>query len=366
MKIAFVLPNLQAGGGCRSQIVLANNLLDRGHEVFVIVPKGSVSKFPTQINAKIVEVGLPLSNAYLGALVNYPLIGLSLGRYDAVIVSFSIVVWFTFLFAWLFGAKFFYFAQSYDPLLLDQAKISSRFLLWLYKFMARLSYELPLKLVVNSRWTGQMIAKNTFKQISCEVVNNSVDLSVFNCSQQCKRDEKRECKQVLVLGKIQKYKGLDDLIAALCVLNRSYKNFELLIMSPDKLDMKDSFPFEVRTIHPEDDDAIVEAYCGADVFVSPSWYEGFSNPPLEAMACGIPVVLTDSGGVREYAVHGYNCLMSAPRQPEGLAENIKLILQDRELALRLAQNGLETAKTFTIEKSVDKLERVLMQEVAEG
>ena len=231
--------------------------------------------------------------------------------------------------------------------------------------MARLSYELPLKLLVNSRWTGQMIAKNTFKKISYQVLNNGVDLSVFNCSQQCKREAKRECKQVLVLGQIQKYKGLDDLIAALHLLNRSYKEFELLIMSPDRVDIKDNLPFKVQIIHPEDDAAIAKAYCRADVFVSPSWYEGFANPPLEAMACGTPVVLTDSGGVREYAVHGYNCLMSAPRQPERLAENIKLVLQDKDVALRLAHNGIETAKAFTWKKSIDELEGVIMQEVGE-
>ena len=91
-------PNLKPGGGNRSQIMLANGLVAKGHHVSIIVPKGLVSKFPSQINAEILEVGLPLSNRYLGALVNYPLIGLSLGSYDAVIVTFSIVVWFTFFF----------------------------------------------------------------------------------------------------------------------------------------------------------------------------------------------------------------------------------------------------------------------------
>lgn len=359
MKIGFVLPNLKTGGGNRAQIMLANGLLAKGHEVSIIVPKGLVSKVPSQINAKIVEVGLPLSRAYLVALFNYPLIGLSLGRYEAVIVTFSIIVWFTFFFTWLFGTKFFYFARSYDPLILDQTKIGSRFLLWLYKFVARLSYALPLKLVVNSKWTGQMIAKNTLKKISYQVVNNGVDLSVFNCSQQCKRDGQRKYKQILVLGKTQEYKGLDDLYVALDILAQKDYKFKLIIMTPDKLTLPQNLSFRAELVYPKDDVAIANAYRAADVFVSPSWYEGFCNPPLEAMACGTPVALTDSGGVREYAIHRYNCLMSPPKKTDELADNINLLLTDEILAANLVQNGLDTACKFTWDRSVEELEKIL-------
>jgi len=361
MKIAFISPNLKAGGGNRSQIMLANGLAERGHNVSIIVPRGLVSKTPLHIGVKIIEVGFPISSFYLSALVNYPLIGLSLGRYDAVIVTFSIIVWFTFFFTWLFGTKFFYFARSYDPLILDQTKIGSRFLLWLYKFMARFSYELPLKLVVNSIWTGRMISENTFKKVSYQVVNNGVDLSVFNCSQQCERDIKRKCKQILVLGKIQKYKGLDDIFTALRILAQKNYSFELVIMTPDDIRVNDALPYKVKFIRPVNNEEIAKAYKNADVCVSSSWYEGFCNPPLEAMACGTPVAATDSGGIREYATHEYNCLMSPAREPESLAKNIEILLTNNDVASRLVQNGLKTAQEFTWEKSVEKLEKILIR-----
>jgi len=361
VKIAFLQPNLKAGGGNRSQIVLANGLMERGHDVSIIVPKGLVSKTPLQIKARIEEVGFPISNLYLSALVNYPLIGFSLRKYDAVVVTFSIIVCFTFLFTWLFGTKFFYFARSYDPLILDQTKIGSRCLLWLYRFMARLSYEIPLKLIVNSKWTGQMIAKNTFRKATYQVVSNGVDLSVFNCSQQFEGDSEKECKQILVLGKIQEYKGLGDLYAALEILIRKQSNFELVIMTPDEIQVRDSLLYKATIVRPTNDQEIAMAYKNADVFVSSSWYEGFCLPPLEAMACGTPVALTDSGGVREYATHEYNCLMSPAREPEKLAKNIEVLLTDNVLASRLVQNGLNTAQKFTWEKSVNKIETILIQ-----
>jgi glycosyltransferase involved in cell wall biosynthesis len=291
------------------------------------------------------------------------MLALGLRSYDVVILTFSIMAWYLYFPSVLHRLKVIYFARHYGPFLLDDTKIKSGILLFIYRNMARLSYKFPFFLVVNSGWTGEMISKSLKGGKRYVVVNNGVDLSTYkpDDSASIKNGSR---KKVLVVGKRQKWKGLDDLITALCMLSRSYKDFELLIMSTDELDIRESLPFEVRIIHPKNDVSIVEVYHQADVFVSPSWYEGFANPPLEAMACGAPVVLTDSGGVREYAVHDYNCLMSPPQQPEKLAENIKLVLRDREVALRLTQNGLETVKAFTWGKSVDELERVLMQEVA--
>jgi len=362
MKIAFLLPNLQAGGGNCSQIMLANGLFDRGHDISIIVPRSSVSSIPISVKPKVIEKGIKLRNRYLSTLINYPLVTLGLYSYDAVIVTFSILALYVYFPSILYRLKVFNYARHYDPLLLDETNIKSKLLLSIYKHISRLSYKLPFFLIVNSKWTGQTIFEHTGKNIQYDVISNGVDLSIFKPNGSVNRKDNPR-KKIMAIGKNQKWKGLNDLIDALCELHNTFENFELLIMSPDKLDMKDSLPFEVRTIHPEDDAAIAETYRKADVFVSSSWYEGFANPPLEAMACGIPVVLTDSGGVREYAVHGYNCLMSAPRQPEALAENIKLVLQDRKLVLRLTQNGLETVKAFTWGKSVDKFEKILLQKL---
>ena len=76
----------------------------------------------------------------------------------------------------------------------------------------------------------------------------------------------------------------------------------------------------------------------ANVFVYASWYEGFGLPPLEAMACGVPVVTTDCGGVLEYAIDGYNSLVTPIRDPTALAQAIQRLLSDRHLAAQLIQN----------------------------
>lgn len=78
-------------------------------------------------------------------------------------------------------------------------------------------------------------------------------------------------------------------------------------------------------------------------YVSAAWHEGFNLAALEAMACGVPVVMTDDGGSTEYAVHEENALIVEPRDPAALREQILRVKEDRELRTRLVENGIRTA-----------------------
>ena len=81
-------------------------------------------------------------------------------------------------------------------------------------------------------------------------------------------------------------------------------------------------------------------YAAADVAVAPSLYEPFGLVATEAMACGTPVVVSDTGGLREIVVDGTG-LTFPPQDAEQLASRIAEILTDRELAMRLVARGRE-------------------------
>jgi glycosyltransferase involved in cell wall biosynthesis len=82
------------------------------------------------------------------------------------------------------------------------------------------------------------------------------------------------------------------------------------------------------------------------VFVCPSWEEGFGMPGLEAMACGAALATTDTKGSRDYARHEHAALVSPPRQPDELAQNIIRLLTDTALRDRIAMAGEQTALTY--------------------
>jgi glycosyltransferase involved in cell wall biosynthesis len=93
-------------------------------------------------------------------------------------------------------------------------------------------------------------------------------------------------------------------------------------------------------------------YSAADVFIFPSLYEGFGIPLIEAMACGTPVVCSDSPLFREV---GEQALRYAdPQQPEAIAREVRSILGQPELAAELRELGLIRAKNFTWQKMAEK------------
>lgn len=105
----------------------------------------------------------------------------------------------------------------------------------------------------------------------------------------------------------------------------------------------------------EDVDQIL---CAADVFLLPSHYEAFGLAALEAMACGVPVVASDVGGVSELVEEGTNGFLVAPDDHQAGAERLHRILSDDELAMRLREAGLCSVRdNFTSDAVVPLYEK---------
>lgn len=100
---------------------------------------------------------------------------------------------------------------------------------------------------------------------------------------------------------------------------------------------------------------LLEILSGAACLVQPSWHEGFGLPPLEAMACGCPVIVSDRGALPEIA--GPAALVTQPT-PEALAEEIDLVLGDRSLRQGLRMAGLGHVRNFDWARAADQTRRL--------
>jgi len=101
-----------------------------------------------------------------------------------------------------------------------------------------------------------------------------------------------------------------------------------------------------------DDEELVDLYNIADLLVFPSFYEGFGFPPLESMACGTPVVVSNAASLPE--VVGNSGLLVDPSSPEAFAEAIMKVLGSPEFARKLSEKGLERASKYTWHKTAEK------------
>lgn len=199
------------------------------------------------------------------------------------------------------------------------------------------------------------------------VIHNGVDLEVFRPMESGKMREQLAVKYnlepgyILYVGTLEPRKNITTLIKAFKMLRESHRLPHKLVIAGGKgwlyreifravseLGLKQEVLFTGYI--PADELPLF--YNGAGVFVYPSLYEGFGLPPLEAMACGVPVVTSDCSSLPE--VVGETGIMVNPTDVEALSDAIERILTDRQLAETLSVQGLKRAQEFTWEESARK------------
>ena len=162
---------------------------------------------------------------------------------------------------------------------------------------------------------------------------------------------------ILQLGRLVPRKGVDNVIRALAILRRKHgMRARLLVVGGES-----AVPDPVQTPEIGRLGAIAEAegvrdqviftgqrprhllrdfYCAADVFVTTPWYEPFGITPLEAMACGCPVIGADIGGIKYSVVDSVTGFLVPPKDPAALAERLAMLRLNPELGRAMGRAGL--------------------------
>jgi glycosyltransferase involved in cell wall biosynthesis len=166
-------------------------------------------------------------------------------------------------------------------------------------------------------------------------------------------------KYVLALGSLEPRKNLVGLLKAwkLVLSRRNVDKDTFLVVTGGqgkafrKLALR-SLPERVAFTGYIDDKFLPALYSGASAFVYPSLYEGFGLPPLEAMACGVPVVTSTSTAIPE--VTGDAALLVDPGDEESIAYGLQAALEDTALREKLRVAGFERVKLYKWEYSARK------------
>jgi glycosyltransferase involved in cell wall biosynthesis len=168
---------------------------------------------------------------------------------------------------------------------------------------------------------------------------------------------KIEGKYILYFGNFNSHKNVGALIEAYQKLPANIKEEYRLVIGGKKdragralLKLSKNLGLQERTIFTDfvQKEDLPYLYNAAEVFVFPSLYEGFGLPPLEAMACGTPVIAFRVASLPE--VIGEAGILLDPCGPDELAKAIVSVLTDNVLKKSLIEKGLSRAKQFSIEK----------------
>jgi D-inositol-3-phosphate glycosyltransferase len=185
------------------------------------------------------------------------------------------------------------------------------------------------------------------------VVPCGVDLAVFRPD--VPPEPRSSRRRLVAVGRLVERKGIDDAIAALVRLpdaelvvaggparEELHRDPEArrLVARAAELGVADRVVLRGRVDHRD----VPPLLRSADVVVSVPWYEPFGIVPVEAMACGVPVVASAVGGMLDTVVDGVTGLHVAPRAPEELARAVRRLLDDGRLPTRLGAAGTERAR----------------------
>ncbi|RPJ46851.1 MAG: glycosyltransferase, partial [Chloroflexi bacterium] len=188
---------------------------------------------------------------------------------------------------------------------------------------------------------------------------------------------------ILQLGRVVPRKGIDTVIHGLARLVRDYNIDACLLVvgceseAPDpratleldrliQIARKERVASRVNFIGRRQRDVLKYYYSAADVFVSTPWYEPFGITPLEAMACGTPVVGSNVGGIKYSVADGKTGFLVPPKDPDALAARLAELFQDPALLKRFRRQAIQRVKKhFTWEKVARLLAGVYEEVIAE-
>jgi GT2 family glycosyltransferase/glycosyltransferase involved in cell wall biosynthesis len=321
LRITYVLPTLTVAGGVLSVVQLVNELILLGVEARIV----ALREYPEIYNWMFLTQPI-IFQSEKDLLKNFP-------ESDIVVAThWTTASWVADIVKSGRAGVGVYFLQDYESWFFPETDPASRTkVLETYKFI-------PHK-IVKSDWLKRLIENDGFP---AKKIHLGMNLSIFY-----PRSVSRAHRPiVLAMARPRTpWRGFPHIIEGLKQVKYALPKVDIVLFGDDL--SKQKIPFDYRDEGViTNQNKLAELYSAADVYLDGSDFQGFGRPALEAMACGAACVLTEVGGVTEYARDEENCLLVPPKNPKAFAQAILRILQNEDIKTRLIKGGLETVKDY--------------------
>jgi len=239
-------------------------------------------------------------------------------------------------------------------------KADPNFLPFIYRkylqFFAYFSIKISDKILTDSEYSKKDILKHynvSEDKIKVILPSTNKDFKPLNFS----KNEKEAIKQqfnlpehvVLYVGMIENRKNILGILNIADIISQQRSDVEFILVGKkgygsEKLLLEVNKSANVKHLTNIDDNTLKKLYNIADVFLFPSFYEGFGYPPLEAMQSGLPVVASNNTSLKE--IIDFGGIMHDAEDYELMSRDILKLLDDKNFHLEMRNKGIERANKF--------------------
>lgn len=274
---------------------------------------------------------------------------------------------------WLFQMgkqKIVHLCQGYEPIdyisRIEKEAITEKYLrkglasVWRHvdtlKFKRRVKqiesiYALPTIKAAVSRHLVELIQRRYHQK--CFLIQNGIDANIFYPN-----EERIWCKngkiKILSVGPTQVgFKGIPDVLQSIRILREKGVPVEFTRVSPLPPSEREEVGKVVDQYYINlKEKEMAELYRSMDIFISSSLEgEGFGLPAMEALACGVPSILTEISSYQNFDARRDFAYFVPTHRPDRIAEGVLAFVKDRGLRERCQKRGIDVAKGFTLERT---------------
>jgi glycosyltransferase involved in cell wall biosynthesis len=340
LRVTYVLPELRLSGGALVVMQLVNELRLLGVDARVVALRGrrdrrrEVFRWRLQVNPAVFPNEQSLRK------------GMEIT--DVVVAThWTTAPWARALVDGGRADRASYFVQDYEPWFYPEEDAQSR-------ARVRQTYELISHKIVTSAWLHDLLADDGYES---RTVPLGLDIGFFY-----PRAISVPARPVVLAMARPRTprRAFEFVVATLAKVHHAMPDAEIVLFGEQIDSLGLPFPYRSAGVV-TDNEELARLYSSARVHFDGSDFQAFGLPALEAMACGAVSVLTDAGGIREYARHEENCLLIEPRDTDAAAAAIVRLLSDDRLVERLRENGFATSRQHSLRRQARGTLRLLEQ-----
>ncbi|HHX58361.1 MAG TPA: glycosyltransferase family 4 protein [Candidatus Moranbacteria bacterium] len=210
------------------------------------------------------------------------------------------------------------------------------------------------QVVSNSTGLKELAAQN-FSADKIAIIPNGVDTKEFNPARFNKKPN--TVLKIICVSRLTRRKSINTLIEAVAILKKEKRKVKLEVAGEgedrarlEKLVREHQLEEEVEFVGLIDHDQVADFYTQADIFALTSLNEGMSNTILEAIAMGLPIITTNTGGTAELVEDEKNGFIVAKENPEQVANCIKKLEDNQKLLKAMGAESRIKAEKMSWEK----------------